>query len=409
MGRRALELGEHGEITATPQRRDPGSGRWVKSDTVRQAERWRARTYVRGNDGVRREISGYGRRKPDAVASVQEQLDALDGGDSRLAAATPLATAGEIWLDLLRRPSARPKSPRTLELYESALNRYVLGEGSPVRGLNLRQVNDVPRIRGLLQHVADKHGTGAAKVTRTVVSGILQAAIVDGGLDFNAARSVEPARASVERETVADHDRAFTRQELDQVLRYADVRAELVEPTDDEPEPTVGNARTIRQRVAVADLIAFLAGTGVRIDEARSLLWADVDLGAATAEIRGTKTKTSHRLLSLPGWLVERLRRREHDYGTDGYVFASPALTTTTTKWEKRNSHRAVRTVLDGAGFPWATSHSFRRTVASELHRLGAPLVRISDQLGHAHPTMTADRYLGRSLRGDKADLAALL
>ena len=65
--------------------------------------------------------------------------------------------------------------------------------------------------------------------------------------------------------------------------------------------------------------------------------------------------------------------------------------------------------MLAEAGYPWARSHTFRRTVASILSDSGRPQQRIADQLGHADPHTTASVYLGRSWVGDKADLAEVL
>lgn len=413
MARRALELGEHGEITAVPQRKL--DGKWSKAPLVRQAERWRARCYVRGNDGIRREIVGYGRRKADALASVERQLTERSGTDTdvRLTTGTLLSVAGQLWLDRCKRSDSK-LADKTIKLYEGTWDRHIVGKDSPVRGLTLGQVNDPQRIRGLLERVADDHGTATAKTTRSVLSSVLQHAVDVGVLQHNATRSVRAVSAQVgsTAETrdrrQGDHVRAFTRTERDAVVRYADVLAGLVEPGDGDESPTPGDPRTMRKRVATADLVAFLAGTGVRISEARGVRWEDVDRDNATVVIRGTKTKDSFRQLSLPAWLVERLQRRALG-GTTGYVLASPGLSDPEVPWDDHNSNAAVRKVLDGAGYRWAVSHSFRRTVASELHRQGAPLVRIADQLGHADPTMTASVYLGRDLAGDKSDLAALL
>lgn len=41
---------------------------------------------------------------------------------------------------------------------------------------------------------------------------------------------------------------------------------------------------------------------------------------------------------------------------------------------------------LDRAGFPWATSHTFRRTVATRLDDAGLSARQIADHLGHSHP-----------------------
>lgn len=415
MTRRALELGEHGEVSAVPQRRDPATGKWAKAPLIRQAERWRARCYLRGNDGIRREIVGYGKRKADAIASVDRQLTERSGidTDARLTAGSPLATAGALWLERCKR-SDSGLSAKTVELYEGTWTRHVVGDGSPVRGLTLSQANDPQRIRGLLERVADGHGTATAKTTRSVLSSVLQHAVDVGILPHNATRSVRAvaaqhnSAAGTRGRRHGDHDRAFTRAQRDAVVRHADLLAGLAEATEGEDSAPPADARTMRKRVATADLVAVLAGTGVRISEARAIRWEDVDLDAATVVIRGTKTAGSLRTLSLPGWLVERLRRRA-EKSTTGYVLPSPGLTDPEAAWDEHNSNAAVRKVLDGAGFSWAVSHSFRRTVASELHRQGAPLVRIADQLGHKDPTMTASVYLGRDLAGDKADLAALL
>lgn len=411
MGRRALELGAHGEITATPQRRDSDTGKWVKAPTIRQAERWRARCYTRGHDGVRREVVGYGRRKADALASVEHQLDerTATDTDARLTTSTPLKRAGELWIERMHRTDSG-LAPTSVRSYEFAWNAHIVSDSSPVRGLSLGQVNDPQRIRALLVKVADNHGTASARTTKTALSSVLQHAVDVGVLPHNAARAVRPvtAQGSPTSEHQRDHRRAFTREERDQVVRHADVLAGLVEPTGHEAAPTPADPRTLRKRVAVADLIAVLAGTGVRISEARLLRWDDVDLDAGTVIVRGTKTAKSVRKLSLPAWLTARLCRRAGD-GRTGFVLSSPGVLDPEAEWNKFNADKAVRVVLDGAGFPWAISHSFRRTVASELHRQGAPLVRIADQLGHADPTMTASVYLGRDLAGDKSDLADLL
>jgi integrase len=55
----------------------------------------------------------------------------------------------------------------------------------------------------------------------------------------------------------------MTRVERDRVVSEAYEAAE---------EPGL-NPRTRRKRAATADFVAFLAGTGVRIDEARRLRW----------------------------------------------------------------------------------------------------------------------------------------
>ena len=169
------------------------------------------------------------------------------------------------------------------------------------------------------------------------------------------------------------------------------------------------NARTRRKRRATADLIAFLAGTGARIDEARRVRWQDVNLEQGRVYLRGTKSETSDRWLNLLDWLVGQLAARAADCGAGGYVFAAPAQRDPERVWDQSNSAGAVRAALDACGLTWAVPHTFRRTVATLLDQANLPIARIADQLSHSDVSMTARVYLGRDLKGDKRDLARVL
>jgi integrase len=148
-----------------------------------------------------------------------------------------------------------------------------------------------------------------------------------------------------------------------------------------------------------------MGGTGVRISEALGQAWADIDLDAGTVHVRGTKTAASRRTLTMPSWLVEVLReRRARGIATSGVVFAS---TKTGLRRDPSAATRALRSLFDRAGFPWATPHSLRRTVASLIDGAGLPIAMAADQLGHADPSMTARVYLGRG--GDTSRAAAVL
>lgn len=147
----------------------------------------------------------------------------------------------------------------------------------------------------------------------------------------------------------------------------------------------------------------------MRIGEARGLRWADLDLKRGRVVIRGTKSKSAERALNLPESLSRTLGARAKREGTDGHVFSSPGVTDPEEAWDQSNNAQALKAVIHGAGFLWATPHTFRRTVATRLHASGIPLVRIADQLGHAGPAMTMTVYLGRDFRGDKTELAEVL
>ncbi len=50
------------------------------------------------------------------------------------------------------------------------------------------------------------------------------------------------------------------------------------------------------------------------------------------------------------------------------------------------------------AGYPWVTSHVYRKTVATLMDQAGLSARQAADQLGHAKVSMTQDNYLGRRL-----------
>jgi integrase len=321
-------------------------------------------------------------------------------------------SACRLWLDYADRQhkAGTGLAERTLKDYRGSFERYVDTTASKVLGLSLAEGNNSQRLRRFLQDVADKHGTGAAKMTRSVLSGTLRLAVADGVLATNAMRQVDGVKSTNPKPTrkgkePRDITRAFTRKERDSIVAYADAEAsKAVQP------------RTKRKLETTADFCAFMAGTGARISEARMQLWADINLENGRVEIRGTKTGMSHRSVTMPAWLLTRMRARAERVGTAGYVFAAPSFVkgprrlaeskAGQVEWYQSNCARAVRETLDGAGFEWATPHSFRRTVATLAHEGGAPIMDIADQLGHADPSMTARVYLGRDPFGERATVA---
>jgi integrase len=403
MGRQALAVGTHGEIDVTRQKRD-ADGRWKALPTKKgTAERWRARCYYRGNDGVMGELSRVARTRAEAEAALRAALDErLSTGHVEMTAGMRFVDAGHLWLGQIARKDSR-LSERTVTDYSRTFGRYVDVKGSKLRGLTLAQANNTQRLRTFLQAVADGHGTGAAKMTRSVLMGVLNLALDNGTIPSNALRQVRPVEAQTAKPsrrksgTSPDHDRALTREQRDALVSYAYSLADASQPMA---------PQTLRKRRATADLLAFMAGTGVRIEEARAVRWEQVNLDKGTADVHGTKSKTSRRRLTLPPWLCERLRERAALVRSEGYLFASPHLLDGSRKWDQSNSAKALAAVLDGAGYGWAVPHTLRRTVATLLHEAGVPLAQIADQLGHADPSMTARTYLGRDPFGDREAVA---
>ena len=425
MGRRALKSGERGEIETIRQKRD-SEGRWktVKSG----GERWRARCRYRGTDGLMGDVSGFGKTKGDALAGLEanfaKRVHGGRDGDGRMTPTMKLVAAGELWLAAIKRADSR-LAPRTVDDYSRTWGRYIDKTGSSLRGLTLEQANDPQRLRAFLQGVADNHGTGAAQQARSVLMGVLSLAMDNGVVTTNALRNVrrvtadKPKPPSEGREA-RDTRRALTEDERAALLAHADAKAaELALP------------QTMRKWQTAADLLAFMAGTGARVSEARMLRWEDVQLTPAPGRrfpgvlIRGTKSARSHRHLTIlpESDLHPRLLRRHRGSGGRGYVFASPHLNGSSKTvdgearvsepwervWDQSNAAKTLSTLFVGAGYSWATPHCLRRTVASLSHQKGAPLGAIADQLGHEDPSMTLRVYIGRDSLGERESVAQFL
>ena len=303
---RNLELGESGDVSVTAQYKN-SAGRWVAAPRPQKATRWKARVYVRGHDGIRQEIVRFGRTRREAEASLEAAVVAvLRGADAVISPTMPLLEAGERWLQQIARPDSG-LSARTIADYSWTWQKYVDSATSSLRGLTLQQANDPQRLRGFLQRVAEAHGSASAKKAKSVLHGVIGYAVDNGVLSSDATRQVRTVTSTAAKSNVRDHTRAMTRSERDHVIHATLLAAS---------EPGL-NPRTRRKRRATADLIAFLAGTGARIDEARRVRWQDVNLERGRVYLRGTKSETSDRWLNLPDWLVgaaggarRRLRRR---------------------------------------------------------------------------------------------------
>lgn len=136
-----------------------------------------------------------------------------------------------------------------------------------------------------------------------------------------------------------------------------------------------------------ADLTYLLAATGLRISEALSLLWRDLErdeLGRPVVVIHKSKTTAGERRVPLTAGTMRRLvkRRAEAHYsGSDEPIFA----TATGTSMDAHNfRQRVFRPAAKRAGVEWATPHKLRHGVASLMAEGGYSPAQIAAHLGHA-------------------------
>lgn len=389
MGRPRMKLGTWGHIATTAYIYDEqGKREMLPTGSRRKATTWRARAKVRDLDGKMRDAEKWG---PTEAAARRMLTEALHErvtpapADAEIKPTTLLRDAAEVYRAEMRGNDRLAINTR--KVYESSLNRHVVG--GPLADLTVREVK-VAGIERALRHIGTTSGPDAMKTARSVLRGVLDVAVKHDAIPLNPVRSVGHVSVPM-KESRRDSGRAFTQEEREAVLAFADA------------DPTA-------RRRDLADLLAFMAGTGARIGEACGVRWADLDFTAGTANIGSLpvrvpghglmlqehgKTKTSSRTVALPPWLVSRLLDRKVNAVPNEWdvVFCSA----TGKLRDTSNTTKHVRKLLDAAGFEWAVGHTFRKTAATWMDADPNTSPReVANQLGHKRASMTMDVYMSR-------------
>lgn len=348
-------------------------------------KRFRARTNYRDHDGVVRDVERTAQSRAAAENTLRVAL--RDRGrvtrDGEIDGDSTVAALGELWLaEIDRAVRLGKRSPTTAEAYRYRYNRHVRD------GLGMLRVREltVSRLDRLVVQVHDRYGAGAAKTTRTVLSGLVGLAVRHDALDRNLVRDVgriENSASSARSLTVAQAIELREKIRSDPKCREWD----LIDFTD------------------------FMLATGLRIGEAAAVTWPALKLDAGTVEVRGTvvrikgkglqikarpKSKSGYRTLELPAWAVEMLRRRRAETSPNEWdvVFTAPLGGLR----DPSNTQSDLRKVFNRAGYEWVTSHVYRKTVATLMDEAGLSARQAADQLGHAKVSMTQDNYFGRKV-----------
>ncbi len=158
-------------------------------------------------------------------------------------------------------------------------------------------------------------------------------------------------------------------------------------------------------------LLATLIFAGLRIGEALSLRWRDVDLARGTITVRAAKTDAGERIVNVVPVLRDELGvyRARLDTTSDALVFGT-AIGTRQTATNVRRRMLAKATALadkrlaeDGTEpLPnRLTPHSLRRTFASLLFAIGETPPYVMAQMGHTTPNLTLAIYARQMDRRD--------
>lgn len=351
-------------------------GTWGKINRAQKAPNlWVAYARFRDYDGVTRQVertAPTGSRAEDALKEALRDRARLHG-EEITADALVRATAEQWFVDEVK----DAKAYNTERRYREVLDLMVLPS---LGALRIREVS-VARCDRFIKAVTKSHGPSAAKHAKTVLSGVLGLATRLGALDANPIRDV----ATVHVETKEVEAMTLEQVQRMRIKLYADEQSALRD---------------------IPNGVDFMLGTSARIGEAMACRWVDIDLesdvptvliratviqkkGSGAVIQEHTKRSSSRRLVPLPEFAVQMLRRRAKDKRHDEYVFPSARG-----KVRDPNNFRKGWDLFRAEGeFAWVHPHIFRKTAAAlvEDPELAAGL------LGHADSRVTKAHYLPRT------------
>ncbi|WP_063129355.1 site-specific integrase [Nocardia fusca] len=376
------------------QRMRPGE--WGKI-TVREVEpgRFTATTYIRDEDGKRREVERSGRSDEDARRNLLRELRSRSAPVTAAALVTDKTTLSElfaIWL-------------ATKKIKRQSVTQYRRGwERNADKQIGALRIREFPTSRGEAHlKIISARSAASGKQLRTILVGMFGLAVRYDVIKVNPIRETETVQVST-----ADA-RAATPAEF--IAIRAAIREFCDRPRRNGPKPG-------RLLPAVVDV---LGSTGCRPNELLAVRWHEVDLLAdpPTMTVTGTiidhgqaededgKPLPVHRqderkggapphTLVLPALAVAALTEMIGQSGDHGQVFANRDG-----GWMSlANLRRALRAALkEHDGLDWVTPYSFRRTVATVITgELG--LAEAQHQLSHARQSTTEQHYVERRTHG---------
>ncbi len=177
--------------------------------------------------------------------------------------------------------------------------------------------------------------------------------------------------------------------------------------------------------------LRFTVANGLRQGELLGLSWKDVDLEAATVDVRQTLCYVGGKVAFLPP-KTDRSRRTVELSEATCYLLASHRLAQTEhrlqlgevwqdndlvfpsligTPWLPRLFYRGYRPIVDGSGITHPETvnwHTLRHTAASQWLRHGVEVFAVSRRLGHASAAFTMDTY-AHLLKGQQRQAAEAL
>ncbi len=333
--------------------------------------------------------------------------------------------------------------PATANAYRSELDEKILPALGHLKLSELKPHNINAFFVSLAQDGARKDGKsgGYSKATiaktRNVLSSVLRTAAEWEIIDRNPCDKIR-----LQGEPVAEKLKFFTPEQAATFLAYIEqpytVKIKGHKRTDDTGIAyTVGDyetTKTVPEQLQV--LFNLAVYTGLRKGEILALQWQDVDFAADVVRvskavtlvggkpvIKAPKTKTSHRTVSIPHSLSERLRRLHKEqlkyrlYVGDYWQGNEWIFTQDNGKMMNYSTpYQALQDIIrrHNAGkkpteqLPQIPFHGLRHTSATLLIASKQDLKTVSSRLGHAQTSTTMNIYAHALQESDRKATTAL-
>jgi|GEM_PF-2189900 len=166
---------------------------------------------------------------------------------------------------------------------------------------------------------------------------------------------------------------------------------------------------------AVRALCLFMLYTGLRIGEARALLWADIDLDKKTLTVNKTvagvgeniinppKSKSGYRTIPLNSVAYSLLKDWRASHPGDGPVFRGPRGGMVRRK--AANEFLVTMPALTDGACPAITPHILRHTYATRMVEAGMNAKALQSILGHSDISTTLNVYSNSSEDFERAEV----
>ncbi len=363
-----------------------------------------ARCRFRQSDGKTIQVERRAKSKTAAQRALLAEVDERRGKRIEMIYSHHRTTVlMDLYLDRLAGRVARGAVAAT----SADRYRYALSLARPLIGeLRINELT-LGRLEAMFDQLAARgYATNTRRGVRAVLSQVLTIAQRQGAISTNLIRDVPPIS---DRRRSDAGPRALTAEQRRQLFAWL---------AGDETEAQ----RLARQR-SMPELILLMIGTGVRLGEALALCWENVDLEGQPFEtgagmilmpsIRITgnvvrvpslgkvvhpgKTARSLRTVPIPRTVAEMLRaRRPDDPDPTEPVFPANGRRGRGLTWrEPTDVALHIREIRAELGWPWLTSHVFRKTAATIVHEAGVSDLSLGEHIGHTDRSSLLNVYLG--------------